>query len=468
MRTITIAAALLLAPLCGGATAVEQPAAVLTVGSASAAALSTLPWPARIAVASGLSPETLELKAPGWEPKGTIEPVSALAYSAHLTSRENGAVVQGQGKDWTLFCERAASKLDGWEPQFERPGAFLFVDAEGAAAPASSSNSAAFMFKFISARPPAVAREGEPLRAVVERTWFAFYDPLPPKAAAGVLQEQSAPAPRGLVVFMPGMFGTPGDQIVALIRRLRQDGYSVLRMMAQPARFTESVTYSLPLEGDFSNEVPAIAAELTDRAAEAAYAVESAVLYANQQRPALRSLPRMAVGMSGGAMLLPIVIAREPGAYAGAVSIAGGVDYLQILATSNYTNWIDAVRLKWTGGPALKPASDGGPPPLPGPSAQRLEELIKAYRAAAPLDSSKIAPLVKNVPWLLLHGTKDKAVPAATGEELWELLGRPERIVIKGGHEWVFLTLSSRFNAIAAWMNARAPAPPLPPAESSR
>ncbi len=459
---------LVCAPFSGGLVAREPPLAVGEHGKAAEPPQASLPWPLRVPVSSGLAPQTLKLKGEGWKPMGTIEPVTALAASAHLTSRENEEVEKGQGTDWSLFCARAMGDLHACEPQFERAGAYLFIESDQERESAATSNSAAFMFKFISARTPAAEKAGEPLKVVLERTWFAFYDPLAPKATVGAPQADDPPTPRGLVVFMPGMFGTPGDQIVALIRRLRQEGYSVLRMMAQPSRFTESVTYSLPLEGDISGIVPQISAELTDRAAEAAYAVESAVLYAKQQRPALRSLPRIAVGMSGGAMLLPIVVAREPGAYAGAVSIAGGVDYLQILATSNYTNWIDAVRLKWTGGPAPKPSADGGPPPLPSPSAKRLEELINAYRASAPLDSSNIAPRLKNVPWLLLHGTTDKAVPAATGEELWELLGRPERINIKGGHEWVFLTLSGRFNAIAEWINARAQVQPQPSAEPPR
>ncbi len=267
------------------------------------------------------------------------------------------------------------------------------------------------------------------------------------------------------------MFGTPTDQIVALVRRMRQEGYSVLRMMSQPSRLTESITYALPLEGDIAAAVPPIAADLTDRAAEAAYAVESAVLYAKQERPELRNLPRFGVGMSGGAMLLPIVLAREPRAYSGAVSIAGGVDYLRILTTSNYANMIDAVRVKWTGAAAPKtppPAND--PPAVPAPSAKRLDELAALYRAAAPLDSSNLVGALKTVPWLLIHGTSDKAVPASTGEELWELLGKPERIVIKGGHEWVFFSLSGKFDAIADWVNKRAsPADkPAPVVESPR
>jgi predicted esterase len=256
------------------------------------------------------------------------------------------------------------------------------------------------------------------------------------------------------------MFGTPGDQIIGLTRRLRQEGYCVLRMMSQPSRFTENTSYALPAEGDFGDAVPAIAADLTDRAAEAAYAVEAAVLYAKQERPALRNVPRVAIGMSGGAMLLPIVLSREPGAYAGAVSIAGGVDYLKILTTSNYANWIDAVRVTWLG--PTKSPNNNEVVAAATASAKRVDELSAAYRKLAPLDSANLVGSLKSVPWLLLHGSLDKAVPAGTGDELWELLGKPERIVIKGGHEWVFMTLAGKYNAIADWLNKRVPSRPQP------
>ncbi|MFT3686053.1 MAG: hypothetical protein QM783_14220 [Phycisphaerales bacterium] len=134
------------------------------------------------------------------------------------------------------------------------------------------------------------------------------------------------------------------------------------------------------------------------------------------------------------------------------------MDYLKILTTSNYANWIDAVRVKW-----LSPAKDGNGAVVSAENAagaKRLDEMSAAYRAIAPLDSANLVGSLKSVHWLLLHGTLDKAVPASTGDELWELLGKPERIVIKGGHEWVFMTLAGKYNAIADWLNKLAPSKP--------
>ena len=433
-------------------------------GVAVAPGLPSLPWPARLALEPGLKPETLAVKGAAWRPMGTIEPVDGPIVPIHLGSFPGKTVKKTQEEDWKLVVARLDTPIHGAKPQYEQSGGFVFVPSPEDEPPAAASGPV--MFRFVSARAAGNPDPAGAQAVIVERTWFALYDPLPPRTPKGEPPATDVPRPRGLIVFLPGMFGTPTDQIVALIKRMRQEGYSVLRMMSQPSRFTESVTYPLEMEGDIAGAVQPIAADLTDRASEAAYAVEAATLYAGQLRPALCSLPRLAVGMSGGAMLLPIVLAREPGAYAGAVSIAGGVDYLRILVTSNYINMIDAVRVRWTTATPVKAPADGSPPPIPTPSPKRLDELGAIYRAAAPLDSSNLVGMLKSIPWLIIHGSSDKAVPASTGEELWEKLGKPERIVIKGGHEWVFFTLSGRFDAIAEWLNKRAtnPAPVSAPA----
>lgn len=417
----------------------------------STAAASSLPWPARLAVTSGLRPETEALAGASWQPKGTIEPVQDRVSAVHLSAWQSPTVKKGQEADWELVRSRLKTPIKDAKPQYEQAGGFVYVPAVADDSAPASATPRPLTFRFVSARQTPSTHAGEAATVAIERTWFFLYDPLPPKAEPGD-PEPEAREPRGLVVLMPGMFGTPSEPIVGLVKRLRQEGYSVLRMLSQPSRFTQSTTYALPLEGDFSAAIKPIAADLTDRAAEAAYAVEAAVLYAKQERPVLRTLPRIAIGMSGGAMLLPIVLAREPGAYAGAVSIAGGVDYLRILTTSNYADWIDAVRVKWFTSPAAGPDAHAANM-VPTAPAKRVRELLALYRAAAPLDSANLAGTLKSVPWLLLHGASDKAVPAETGDELWEMLGKPERIIIKGGHEWVFLTLASKFNAITEWVN---------------
>jgi pimeloyl-ACP methyl ester carboxylesterase len=298
------------------------------------------------------------------------------------------------------------------------------------------------------------------------------------------------------------MFATPGEQLAELTKQLRQRGYAVLRMMAHPSRFTENIRFFAPTTGDLNPIGSLIADELTNRAAEAAYAVEAALAYVYQERPALRSVKRAAIGTSGGAMILPTVLAREPHAWAAHVSIGGGADYLRILATSNYTDWIDAAGVIWTppihADPffdrllehgetiehvmlasntddprdkppvhglairARRPISDGelrriitGSTADVQPTAKQRQALFDAYRSHATLDSANLAPRIAHIPTLMIVGTTDRAVPAATAQELWTLLGKPERWQIRGGHEWLFLTLPRRFPEIVNWLDAR-------------
>ena len=93
--------------------------------------------------------------------------------------------------------------------------------------------------------------------------------------------------------------------------------------------------------------------------------------------------------MSGGAMVLPTVIARNPNAYSAAVLIAGGADYLQVAMESNYATWIDALRFRQPGGDCL--------------STDCSTRLYAAHRQCAALDSFYTAGSLRGKPTLMLH-----------------------------------------------------------------
>src|SRR5205085_268147 len=100
-----------------------------------------------------------------------------------------------------------------------------------------SAKGAAAFFKFVSAgktaerKPPGL--EGLPLPEWrLQRTWFALYEP------------KDGPA-RGVALLMPGLFNTPEPVIDHVVAQLRGRGWAVLRMMAQPSRFTELLSFDL-------------------------------------------------------------------------------------------------------------------------------------------------------------------------------------------------------------------------------
>lgn len=262
---------------------------------------------------------------------------------------------------------------------------------------------------------------------LVQRTWFALYEPVS--------------TPKGIVLVLPGMLGTPAGTIQDLVRTLRSHGWAVLRMLAHPSRFTEQVRFRIDPSNGLADDAAGIAAVFDDRTAECAYAARAAFGRVLAERPGWDALPRVAVGMSGGAMVLPTVVALEPERYAAAVLIAGGANSFSISRRSSYARTIDAMRLDWVGG---------------NPSPQMADALDKEYLRASTLDAYHTASALAGKPVLMLHGRGDAAVPADAGEVLWRRLGKPERWSTPMGHEWLFLTLSWKFEVLAAWIERAA------------
>ncbi len=439
-----------------------EPAPVVGAGAAAASPLGegALPWPVRIELPSGLDEATIRAHrarvGESWRPPGAVLPLQAPVAFRRITSNPSAQQTKAQAHDQQRLTD-ALITLRGAQERytFEAAGAYVvreLVPGEDATVGTPRAGRATFMFQVVSLRPAHAGQNGP----VVERTAFAYYEP-----ALGWDDQGRAidPLPtRAVVTLLPGMFGTPGDTVQDLTRRLRTRGVGVLRMLAHPARFTERALFMVPVEGDVSAAAGHIAAELTDRAAQCALAIEMARLYVRQQRPetadgaAGLGVPWSIVGMSGGAMVTPTVIARDPGAWAGAVLIGGGTDYLRILMTSNYTDWINALDVSWFRAPGENGEGQVGVPV----TQVRREELWRAYRNSAPLDSANLAPRMAGKRNLLILGATDRAVPIAQGEELWQLLGRPERWTIDGGHEWLFFTLGRRLDEIAEWVLAGA------------
>lgn len=355
---------------------------------------------------------------------GVIEVIRGPIQSMRQ-SEESARRVQEQMLDDSaalLAARRAAWTFSDVTVRGEGPGSYIFETVPRQPGTYAGPTSPSIYLKFISgSRDPSSVRG----RSVVnmQRSWLAFYDPAP--------SAPKPPQPR-LAIILPGMFGTPWGIVDQAVHGLRARGWHVLRLLAHPSRFTERTTFRLNDDDRLPDQARAIARLTGDRAAECAYAIEEAMLKVVEMRPELARTPRLAIGMSGGAMVLPTVVARNPDAYGSAVLIAGGADYLRIAAESNYAEWINALRFRWE-----------GPENWP-----RLYEL---YRAAAPLDPLYTASALRGKPVLMLHAAEDRAVPAALGDELWQRLGTPERWVSNVGHELIFLSLPGVWPRVMDW-----------------
>ncbi|MFI4896265.1 MAG: alpha/beta hydrolase [Phycisphaerales bacterium JB059] len=335
--------------------------------------------------------------------------------------------------------ERAAvEKLAQGEPDVglfrfraEGPGSYVFIKSfqsrdAPADAPDPSPDDPSEVFRFVSGER---APDAGPAHVEIQRTWFALYDPAP------------GAEDRGVIALLPGMFGTPQPVIHTTVRRLRAEGWTVLRMLSHPGRFTQKARFEIEA-ADIEAGAARIARVFNDRTAEVAYSVEGALEHVHEQRPGLRSLPHVLLGMSGGAMALPTVHARTPDTYDAAILIAGGANFLEINLRSNYAEWIDSVELAWSGS-------------IPG--REQTEALLKSYLQHAHLDAVHTAPTLKGKPVLVLHAARDKAVPAETGERLWRLLGEPERWVFPVGHELIFAALPFQLDRMVEWLDNRLP-----------
>lgn len=265
----------------------------------------------------------------------------------------------------------------------------------------------------------------------LQRTWFTFAEP-------------EGRAPRGLAVLMPGMFATPRDVVDRAERGLLLRGWAVLRMLSPPSRTTERTVYTIPLDSGTDEMMQAIAADLDNRVAESAYAVKAAAEHVVRGSEELARSPRVIVGMSGSGIALPTIVAYEPGAYDAAVIVAGGANSFSIARRSSYRGWIDSIGFEFT------PRE---------PTGAELAALDAAYLRFSRLDGAHTAGEMLSVPTLMIHGSADTAVPADSGELLYERLGSVERWVMPVGHELVFAALPVRLVALLDWLEARTSEP---------
>lgn len=284
----------------------------------------------------------------------------------------------------------------------------------------------ALTFQYVSAKRAGEA-DGRVL-VMAQRTTFSLLDPLGDKPA------------RGVVLFMPGLLGTPPGTVDSLSKVLRQDGWAVLRMWAQPSRFTQTFAVHIDVGGDIGAQAAALGAELGDRLSECAFAVQGAFDHIEDARPALKELPRVAVGFSGGALTMPTVIAREPERYSACVMVGGGADAFLMTLKTSYA---------MVGGPVYTFANGE-------PTTEFLTRFDEAYLRATPLDPYHTAGLLKSKRVLMIHGNSDTAVPSPLGELLWERAGRPRRIVREAGHESLFFSLSGDYTTIREFLDESA------------
>ncbi|CAG0988602.1 hypothetical protein PHYC_02163 [Phycisphaerales bacterium] len=319
------------------------------------------------------------------------------------------------------------SAPDGLQVLLEGPGAFVVgaeLRPEGVKVPRRRQFNADLTFRFVS------AQEEGPALIRIERTWFAYFAPEGLEGNA---------RPRAVVLLMPGMFGTPEPVASGLTISLRKRGMGVLRMIAHPSRLTERLELTLDPSGDLEGEAKRAAAAFDSREAECAYAAQAAFLHLESSREETVGVPSVVVGFSAGGITLAPVVARDSGRYQAAVMVGAGCHWWLMNEKSNYRTFIDAIEVTWS---------------APAAEADRAR-VRETYLQAARLDSYNTAQAMRGRATLMIQGAADMAVPTPLGDVLWERCGRPERWMVDGGHELLFMQLSSYYERIGEWIEGR-------------
>ncbi len=314
-----------------------------------------------------------------------------------------------------------------------RPGGFVVRSepvAPGQSLPRSEINTADYTMRFVTANDVM----GTPTPTLeLTSTWFTVFSPAD--------KENS----RGIAVIMPGLLGTPEGTLVALQRRFTDRGWTVLRMVAQPSRFTETFVATIdPAEPTY--EAIGIATRSREGVAEIAYAVQEATAKLEELRPHLAGKPRVVLGTSAGALTLPTVVAREPDKYGAAIIIGGGCHFWLMGITSNYNEWMGLTDITWNGDA----------------TEDDKRAIEHAYLRIAALDSYHTAKALHGKPVLMLQTTQDLAVPSPLSDVLFARLSTkdkaPDRDVLPGGHEALFAALPTQFGRLLDWVDAAVPA----------
>jgi dienelactone hydrolase len=235
---------------------------------------------------------------------------------------------------------------------------------------------------------------------------------------------------RGLVVHLTSYGGYQYERPV--LEELRTRGWAVLWVDSSTVR---PETTRIEVDNDDPGVAGRrIAANIDDRVAEIAYAVEAAVEFIERQRPDIPTGPLVVTGYSAGSLATPAVAALLGDRVQAAVLVGSGANLLDISQRSRLTD--GGLKLQWT----RRPSEDD------------KKRLMEEYLQASRLDPYWAATTLRSKPVLMMHATLDKIVPADSGDLLYRRLGQPERLNFYLGHELLFFRLPSHASVIANWL----------------
>ncbi len=182
---------------------------------------------------------------------------------------------------------------------------------------------------------------------------------------------------------------------------------------------------------------PATLSLLFDRyAVDSAYALESMLAYLDDAMPEIVEGSVVLAGFSLGALTVPTVAARIQHQLDAVVMVGGGCNLGQVFLQGAVTYPLVKAVQKQLGEEGVRP----------------LWSLPHEHLHVSRFDAYHTAPLLGDIPVLLLHAHFDEVIPSETGELLYRRLGRPERWTYPVGHLALFWWLPNEARSIANWI----------------
>jgi fermentation-respiration switch protein FrsA (DUF1100 family) len=266
------------------------------------------------------------------------------------------------------------------------------------------------------------------------------------------IREASPFAPhgvRGIILWFHSLGGLTFEE--AAIAEMQRRGWHVV-VSTFPWGMQADLNLML-IEGAVDSMARIAARSVDRRMAMGAYGAEAAVDYMQSCTPGLAEKPIVVWGASAGSFVAPAVAARLGERVKAMILVGSGANLMEVSQKSTFFD--GGVRLQYLPTEKMRTKEEE--------ETRRTAlkaEFIAEYAKATRLDSLAVGPRLRTVPTLMLHGVADEIVPANEGDELWQLLGKPERWEYSLGHQALFWRLSSQRIALADWLDATLPAAP--------
>ena len=238
--------------------------------------------------------------------------------------------------------------------------------------------------------------------------------------------------PKGVFIYLTGIIGlTPPEE--KLVGAFRQAGWHTI-VSETSHNFFRRRTVLVDLDR-IDSHAKRLGEEVNDHLADKAYAVEALLGYFERAYPSSSRGKRILAGGSAGGIAVPTVAARLGKADA-IILIGTGGNASRIVCESSL-----APMTLYAGGTSPRRLLDAG----------RRREFCSMMHENVPLDGLRLAPGLKGLPLLMLRAELDEMVPAATNDELFEALERPERWSMPVNHIMLFAALHLQSGLILNW-----------------